>query len=208
MEPTFEMDPRGEQPRVLVVQSNRNYLTVIARRLSEFGYRVATAETAQAGLSELYRIPADLVICEAKLPGTGGIEFVRMIRSDAVHRDVPVLLVVGRSDPAAAVRAFRAGADGVVRKPCHFEVLAACIDRQLRRSDAFKRLVEDKAALDARIVSRAIELREMREQLSATEIERRRLAAIVDEKPLRRLPDSRAPWERRRPAPAPEPDWR
>ena len=70
-------------------------------------------------------------------------------------------------------------ADGVVRKPCHFEVLAACIDRQLRRADAYKRLIDDNAALDARIVSRAIELRDMREQLSAAESERRRLAAIV-----------------------------
>lgn len=176
------MEQAGEQPRVLVVESNRNYLGMIARRLADFGYRVATAETAQAGLSELYRIPASLVICEAKLPGTSGIEFVRMIRDDAVHRDVPVLLVVGRSDPAAAVRAFQAGADGVVRKPCHFEVLAACIDRQLRRADAFKRLVEDKAALDSRIIGRAIELREIREQLCATESERRRLAAIVEGK--------------------------
>lgn len=182
MEPTSQTDLAGEQPRVLVVESNRNYLGVIARRLADFGYRIATAETARSGLSELYRIPADLVICEAKLPGTSGIEFVRMIRGDAVHRDVPVLLVVGRSDQAAAVRAFQAGADGVVRKPCHFEVLAACIERQLRRADAFRRLVEDNAALDARIIGRAIELREMREQLCAAESERRRLAAILDGK--------------------------
>ena len=182
MEPTSQIDLAGEQPRVLVVESNRNYLGVIARRLGQSGYRVATAETAQAGLSELYRIPADLVLCEAKLRGTSGIELVRMIRQDAVHRDVPVLLIVGRSNQAAAVRAFQAGADGVVRKPCHFEVLAACIERHLRRADAFKRLIHDNAALDARIISRAIELREMREQLSAAESERRRLAAIVEGK--------------------------
>lgn len=170
----------GDQPRVLVIEPNRNYLGVIARRLGEFGYRVATADGAQAGLAEIYRMPVDILICEVNLPGTNGIELVRMIRDDPVHSNMPVLLVVGRSDPAAAVRAFDAGADGVIRKPCHFEVLGACIARQLRRAEALKRLSQDKAALDAKIISRVIELRETQAQLSTAESERRRLAAIVD----------------------------
>ena len=92
-----------------------------------------------------------------------------MIREDATHRELPILLVVGRSDSGAAVRAFEAGADGVVRKPCHFEVLAACIARQLERADAMKRLAEDNAALDARVIERAIELGELRQRLAQLE---------------------------------------
>ncbi len=171
-----------EQPRLLVIDANRNYLGVLARRLAEFGYRVATAESAQAGVAEMYRIPVDLVLCDVELRGTTGIELARMIRDDPSHRDVPVLLIVGRSDPAAAVRAFQAGADGVVRKPCHFEVLAACIARQLSRAETMKRLAGDKAALDAKIISRVIELRETQAQLNVAERERRRLAAIVEGK--------------------------
>ena len=168
------------QPRLLVIEPNRNYMGVLARRLSDFGYRVATAETAQAGMAEMYRAPVDLVLADVKLPGSSGIELVRMIREDAVHREIPVLLVVGRSDPAAAVKAFEAGADGVIRKPCHFEVLGACIARQIERADALRRLVDDNSALDARVVSRAIELREMRELWTQAESERRRLSAIVE----------------------------
>ena len=180
MESTLKMQAAGEEPRVLVIESKRPYLGVLARRLSAFGYRVATAESAQAGLAEMYRVPVDLVLCEANLPGTSGIELARMIRDDPVHRELPLVLVVGRSDPAAAIRAFRAGADGIVRKPCDFEVLAAAIARQIERADAVKRLVDDNAALDAKVISRLIEVREMREKLSAVEAERRRLAAIVD----------------------------
>lgn len=177
---TLSMKSAGEQPRVLVIEPNRNYLGVMARRLAEFGYRVATAESAQSGLAEIYRIPADLILCEVNLPGTNGIELARMLRDDPVHAGVPLLIMVGRSDPSAAVRAFEAGADGVIRKPCHFEVLAACIARQLNRAEAMKRLAGDKAALDAKIITRVIELRETQLQLSAAEAERRRLAAIVD----------------------------
>lgn len=179
MEPGF-VSNRGEQPRVLVVESNRNYLGVIARRLGQFGYRTATADSAQSGLAELYRIPTDFVLCSARLPGTGGIELVRMIRDDAAHSALPVLVVVGRTDSGAAIKAFEAGADGVVRKPCHFEVLAAAIARQLARADCVKRLIKDNVALDARVISRSIEVREMRDQLRAAERERRRLAVIVE----------------------------
>ena len=59
-------------------------------------------------------------------------------------------------------------------------VLAAAIQRQIERAEAVKRLVGDNAALDAKIVTRAIELREIRDQLRAAETERRRLAAIVE----------------------------
>jgi DNA-binding response OmpR family regulator len=177
---TLSMKSAGEQPRVLVIEPNRNYLGVMARRLTQFGYRVATAESAQSGLAVIYRIPADLILCEVNLPGTNGIELARMLRDDPVHAGVPLLIMVGRSDPSAAVRAFEAGADGVIRKPCHFEVLAACIARQLNRAEAMKRLAGDKAALDAKIITRVIELRETQLQLSAAEAERRRLAALVD----------------------------
>lgn len=182
MELGFEQDCPGEQRRLLVIESNRQHLGVIARRLGEFGYRIATAESAQSGLAELYRIPADLVLCSAKLPLTSGIELVRMIRDDPVHGALPLLVIVGRSDPVTAVAAFEAGADSVIRKPCHFEVMAACVARHLRRADNVRRLVQDKAALDARVINRTIEAREVREQLRAAESERRRLAAIVESK--------------------------
>jgi len=179
MEQVLEREFTGAQPRLLVIESNRNYLGVMARRLGEFGYRIATADSAQAGLAELHRVPANLVLSSAKLPGTSGIELVRMIREDPANREVPVMLIVGRSASASAVKAFDAGADGIVRKPCHFEVLAAAIARQLRRAEAVRQLIVDKAALDARVISRSIELGEIRDQLRAAETERRRLAQIV-----------------------------
>ena len=158
-----------ERPRILVVEPDRRYCGVLARRLGEFGYRVATADCARSAMAELHRMRVDFVLSEARLPATSGVELVRMIREDATHADVPVLLIVGRSDTGAAVRAFEAGADGVVRKPCHFEVLAACIARQLKRADAMKRLADDNAALDASIIERAIQLGELRQRLAQLE---------------------------------------
>jgi len=164
--------------RVLVVQPNRNYLGVLSRRISEGGYRVATADGTQTAMAELNRIPVDCVLADLYVPG-GGAELVAMIRDDAMLRDLPVILIAGRSDSQAAVRAFAAGADGVVIKPFHFEVLVARIGREIERAKGVAELRGDNATLDARVVSRAIELGEMKERWLASEAERRRLEGIV-----------------------------
>lgn len=177
VEPTHE--PVREQPRVLIVEPRRDYLAVIARRLAEAGYRVATADGAQSAMAELHRQPVTLVLAELKMPANGGIELVRMIRDDTVLRDLPVLMVAGRSDNDAAVEAFAAGADGIVRKPFHFEVLIARIAREIERARSVGELRGDNAALDARVVTRSIELGEMRERWLTAEAERARLERLV-----------------------------
>ena len=165
----------SEAPRLLIIEPNRVYLGIIARRLAEFGFRIATARTAHDGLAEVHRVPVDLILSELRLPGSSGIELVRMVREDSAHRHLPVLLIAGRSERRASIAAFEAGADGVVRKPFHFEFLAARISREIERARAIARLRQDNAALDARVISRAIELGELRERWHASEAERQRL---------------------------------
>lgn len=170
---------RQHQPRVLIVEPSRKYLAVLARRLSEGGFRVATAENAAAAMAEMHRVPADLVLSELRMPDTSGVELVRMIRDDPAHRQTPVFLITGRSDAAGAVLAYRCGADTVIAKPFHFEVLIARISREIERARELSRLREDNAALDARVVGRAIELGELRDKWIASEAERLRLQGLI-----------------------------
>ena len=109
------------------------------------------------------------------MPKTGGVELARMVRDDPVHRHIPIFLLTGRKDTDGAVEAYKAGADTVIAKPFHFEVLIARIGREIERSRSLGRLLHDNAALDARIVGRAIELGEMRERWLETQAELRRL---------------------------------
>ena len=51
-----------ERPRVLVVEPNRTNLGVLARRLSEHGYRATAADSGASAIAELYRLPIDLVL--------------------------------------------------------------------------------------------------------------------------------------------------
>jgi DNA-binding response OmpR family regulator len=156
-----------ERPRILVVEPNRNNLGIMTRRLTEHGYRVSTADCGASAIAELYRLPIDLVLAELNMPRMSGGELARAIRGEARWNDVPVMLITGKSRAPEAVRAYEAGADDVILKPFHFEVLFARIDRRIARARTVKRLRDDNAALDARIVERAIQIGELREQLRA-----------------------------------------
>ena len=167
-------------PRVLIVDPKRTNLTVLARRLGDEGYRISAAEGAEAGIALLHRhSDVELILAELYMPGTSGSEFVRLVRSEPAWRDIPIILITGRSAPGGAIQAYAAGADDVVLKPFHFEVLAARIERRLARAKAIEELRLDNAVLDARVVTRAIELGEVRARLMESEAERRRLAGLV-----------------------------
>ena len=154
-----------ERPRILVVEPNRTNVGVMARRLSEQGFRVTTADRGASAVAELYRLPIDLVLAELDMPRMSGAELARAIRGEVKWNDIPVMLITGKSEPKGAVRAYEAGADDVILKPFHFEVLFARIQRRIDRARSVRRLQADNAALDARVVERAIQIGELREQL-------------------------------------------
>ena len=173
------MQADASSPRILIVEPNKNALAVMARRLSDAGYRILATDKASAAVAELHRFPVDLVIAELRMAPMSGIELTRLIRDDSALKDTPVILITGRSDANGAVDGFGAGADDVVAKPFHFEVLFARIAQRLAKARSVRELRQDNATLDARVTTRAIELGEMRAAYEASEAERLRLAAMV-----------------------------
>ena len=166
-------------PRVLAVDPDKRNLAVMVRRLAEAGYRVTAAGSGGAAIAELHRQPVDVIVAELIMPVMSGAELTRAIRGQTMWRDLPVMLITGKSKPNGAVQAYEAGADDVILKPFHFEVLFARIAARIARAQAWQALRDDNAALDARVVTRAIELGELRERWLASEAERRRLENLL-----------------------------
>ncbi|HEU0309823.1 MAG TPA: response regulator [Sphingomicrobium sp.] len=165
--------------RLLIVEPNRSALQVLATRLGDAGYRIIGCDNAGNAPAEMLRAPVDLVLAELRMDPVSGVELTRLIRDDTVLKDTPIILITGRSDNCGAVDGFAAGADDVVAKPFHFEVLAARIARRISRARSVRELRADNATLDARVVTRSIELGEIRAALQASEAERIRLQQIV-----------------------------
>ena len=169
--------------RILIVEPHKSGLAVMARRLAEAGYRVIACNDGADAMAELHRAPVDLLLAELRMAPMNGVELTRRLRGDPALRDMPVVLITGRSDATGAVEAFAAGADDVVGKPFDSDVLIARIGQRLAKARSVRELRHDNAVLDARVVTRAIELGEMRAAYEASESERRRLASLM------RIPD-------------------
>lgn len=154
-----------QRPRILVVDPNRARIGLIARRLADAGYRVTASDCGPSAIAELYRLPIDLVLAELDMAPMSGAELARAVRGEVQWNDVPVMLITSKAQARGVVLAYEAGADDVILKPFHFEVLFARIDRRIAHARSIRRLRDDNAALDARIVKRAIEIGELRHQL-------------------------------------------
>ena len=179
IDPAPESNHGSGNARLLIVEPNRAALQVLARRLGEAGYRVVGCGDAGDAAAEMMRAPVDLVLAELRMDAVSGVQLTRRIRDDVLLRDTPVILITGRSDSSGAVDGFEAGADDVVAKPFHFEVLAARIAHRIARARSIKELRADNATLDARVVTRSIELGETRAALQQSEAERLRLQQLV-----------------------------
>ena len=168
--------PSPRRPRLLVVSPNKGHLAVLARRLGAEGYSIIVAADGPAALGELHRSPADLVLAELVMTPMSGPELTRAIRGHLAFSHLPVMLLAGRAEPDPAVRAYAAGADDVMLKPFHFELLVARIERRLAAAGQIAAMRADMATLDARAAMKAIELGELKDRMYRLEAEKRRVA--------------------------------
>ncbi|MFZ5795810.1 MAG: response regulator [Sphingomonas sp.] len=164
---------------ILAIDDSRASLSVLGQRLGQLDYRTALSDNGSEGLDLIAARGFDLVLLDMVMPGMSGLQVLHEIRSNADTADLPVIMMTGHRDPAAAIDGLAAGADDHVAKPLDFDVLAARIARVLARARRITELKRANAALDARVATRAVELGETRATLAATQAERKRLAASV-----------------------------
>ena len=116
-----ELDPAGKgedegKPRVLIVDDEESMAKTIERALRRAGYETQiTLDGFQAGaLVESYR--PHLMTLDLRMPGLGGEDVVRFVRSQESLNELKILVVsaLAQNDLDAALAA---GADDALSKP-------------------------------------------------------------------------------------------
>jgi DNA-binding response OmpR family regulator len=136
---------------VLLIEDDAGVRQGLELALRHQGYRVDAARTGEEGLSQLQRLPPDVVILDIMLPGLDGFEVCRRVRARST---VPIIMLTARGDDFDIVGGLEAGADDYVVKPVQPRVLDARIRtvlRRVQRAPAIREthgdLVIDRAAL-------------------------------------------------------------
>ncbi len=172
---------RGPRRTILAVDDSRTNLNILGRRLGHLGYMVVLSDNGVEALDLIAARGFDLVLLDLVMPVMSGLDVLNEIRGSRETADLPVIMLTGRNDAAAAVDALAAGADDHVAKPFDFDVLSARIDRVIDRARRIADLKRSNATLDARIAARAMELGEARVELAETRADRLRLIASLQQ---------------------------
>jgi two-component system KDP operon response regulator KdpE len=125
----------NEQPiRILVVDDEAAIRRALRPPLVELGFQFAEASRGEEALQLLRSGTYDVVLLDVNMPGIGGIETLRRIRSFAPR--LPVLVVTVRDAEQEKVEALELGADDYVTKPFSTRELIARIRTAVRRVHA------------------------------------------------------------------------
>ena len=125
-----------KEGRVLVVDDDPQILRAVRTSLQGHYYEVLTAGNGETALDLLPDADVDLVVLDLGLPGIGGHEVIRRVRS---WSDVPIIVLSVREGQHDKVDAFEAGADDYVTKPfAHARALRedACRPQPRRKGSA------------------------------------------------------------------------
>jgi two-component system KDP operon response regulator KdpE len=116
---------------VLVVDDEHALRRTIHVALGASGFTVEEARNGEEALEAVRRHPFNLVLLDINMPGLGGIETCRQIRSFAPRTGIVMLSV--REAEGDKVQALEAGADDYMTKPFRFAELKARLAAVLRR---------------------------------------------------------------------------
>lgn len=118
--------------RLLLADDDAAMRRGIAVALAARGFEVDEASSGEEALTLLRGWPADVVLLDVRMPGMGGVEACRQIRS--AWPKAGIVMITVRDTEDDIVDAFEAGADDYVIKPFRIRELLARITAVLRRA--------------------------------------------------------------------------
>jgi len=116
--------------RILVADDDPQIRRAMKATLTARGYQVSDARTGEEALDKLRLEAYDLVLLDMNMPGSGGLETCRVIRSSS---DIAIVMLTVNNTEQDKVQALDAGADDYVTKPYSTPELLARIRATLRR---------------------------------------------------------------------------
>jgi len=133
--------PSHEAKHILIVDDEENMRHMLSLLLTKEGYRVSLAENGAQGLEILSKDPADIVLCDVKMPVMDGMEFLEECKSHGVQPTIIMMSAYGTLD--TAIEAMKKGAYDYVSKPFRPDEVILT----LRKAEERERLRRENLAL-------------------------------------------------------------
>ncbi len=119
---------------VLVVDDSHVISSLLDDFLTEKGFRVSLAGTAEEAFAGIKSRLPDIIVLDLVLPDVHGLQFCRVLKSDSKTRHIPVIMVTAKgNDVKDKVEGLKAGADDYITKPFELAEFYERVNAVLRR---------------------------------------------------------------------------
>ena len=125
---------RPDRARIVVLDDDPDATRVLTNLLVSDGHQVDALSNPYDLLEVLSGLRPDLLLMDVMMPGLGGLDLCKILRSMPEWQELPILLVTAQTDVAFRVAAFQAGADDYLSKPVLREELLARVRGRLEPS--------------------------------------------------------------------------
>jgi class 3 adenylate cyclase len=126
---------KSDRPAILIVDDNEDNRYTLQTLLEADGYeRIAGAAGGNEAMTLIEQEKFSLVLLDMMMPDLNGDEVLRLIKSKADTRDLPVVMISADSDTEKISKCIELGADDYLPKPFNPTILRARIGSALRRN--------------------------------------------------------------------------
>ncbi|HYA50531.1 MAG TPA: response regulator [Streptosporangiaceae bacterium] len=130
------MNPSPGKQRILIVDDDRDMVTLLAAAIRAAGFEVIPAEDAMQGLRIAMRERPALIVADLQMPAGGGRGLLERLAVPEQTRNVPILVVTGTIDPSREQEVLAAGARKVLFKPVDPAQVVAAIREMLGQRES------------------------------------------------------------------------
>lgn len=114
----------SEKIRVLMVDDEEQFRLTSRKILDRKGFETLLAASGPEAITRMDEDP-EVVVLDIKMPGLGGLEVLKKIKT--ISPQTPVIMLTGHGSEESARQALTEGAFDYLAKPCDIDILAAKI---------------------------------------------------------------------------------
>jgi two-component system KDP operon response regulator KdpE len=133
-----------EQLNALLVDDEPSFRRALRTSLAASGFAVEEAPSGEDAIAILAQRPFDLMLLDMNMPGVGGVETCREVRSFLPRIGIGIVMITVRDSEGDMVKGLEAGADDYLTKPVRFRELVArlrAVSRRLHAEETVESLV-------------------------------------------------------------------
>ncbi|MGA3226787.1 MAG: sigma-54 dependent transcriptional regulator [Acidobacteriaceae bacterium] len=120
---------------VLIVDDDRNFRETLRELLADAGYQTIVATNAEEAITLLQTATPDLTLCDWKMPGGGGEQFLKSLQSEGQLITMPVVILTAHGTGPNAMQAMQLGAYDFITKPLDIDQALATVARAIRHME-------------------------------------------------------------------------